>query len=156
MVYYKQGIGPVREAGVMLSQVTLKISSNLFTRAKQLAQGQSEQSAAELVDVLDQILASAEHAEVDFDLQDDWAEDDSALQREMQAYIALHPQLKKTHYGKHVAIYEGRLIDSDDDYDALTRRIDANYPDRFVWISTVEDEPIKTLVFRSPRLEQVG
>lgn len=139
----------------MLSQVTLKISSNLFTRAKELAHGQSELSTAELVDVLDQILASAELEEIEFDLQDDEAEDDSALNREMQAYIALHPQLQKTHYGKHVAIYEGRLIDSDDDYDALTRRIDDKYPDQFVWISTVEDEPIKTLVFRSPRLEPV-
>ncbi|MEZ4663878.1 MAG: hypothetical protein R2911_40615 [Caldilineaceae bacterium] len=140
----------------MLSQVTLKISSSLFTRAKQLAQGQSEQSAAELVDVLDQILAAAEHGEIELDQQDDEAEDDTALQREMQAYIAMHPQLKKTHYGKHVAIYESRLIDSDGDYDALTRRIDDKYPDQFVWISTVEDEPIKTIVFRSPRLEPVA
>lgn len=140
----------------MLSQVTLKIPSKLFTRAKQLTQPQSAKSAAELVDVLAQILASVELVEPGIAAEDDGMEDDAALAREMQAYIAMHPLLKQTHFGKHVAIYEGKLIDSDDDYDTLTRRIDAHYPDQFVWVSTVEEEPIKTLVFRSPRLEQVG
>jgi hypothetical protein len=139
----------------MVSQVTLRIPRNLFTRAKQLTQSQSEKSTDELINVLDQILASVESIETDVDT-DDGLEADPALKREMQAFIAMHPSLKKTHFGKHVAIYQGRLIDSDDDYNALTRRIDARYPDRFVWISTVEDEPIKTLVFRSPRIEQVG
>ncbi len=141
----------------MLSQVTLKIPSNLFTRAKQLTQQQSAKSAAELVDVLDQILASVEPVDVEIAAADnDDMEDDAALAREMQAYITMHPLLKQTHFGKHVAIYEGKLIDSDDDYDTLTRRIDDHYPDQFVWVSTVEEEPIKTLLFRSPRLEQVG
>lgn len=139
----------------MLSQVTLKIPSNLFTRAKQLTQRQSSKSTDELVDVLDQILAAAELAEAEMVEDEEGVADDPALLREMQAYIALHPLLKKTHWGKHVAIYEGRLIDADDDYDRLTRRIDTQYPDQFVWISTVEEEPIKTLFFRSPRLEQV-
>lgn len=139
----------------MLAQVTLKISGNLFTRAKQLTQVRKQKATDELVDLLDQILASAEHDEAEME-EEPWVDDDPALAREMQAYIAMHPTLKKTHFGKHVAIYEGRLIDSDPDYDTLTRRIDAQYPDQFVWVSTVEEEPIKTFVFRSPRLEQVG
>ncbi len=139
----------------MLSQVTLKIPNTLFTRAKQLTQRQNSKSTDELVDVLDQILAAAELAETEMVEDEDGVEDDPALLREMQAYIAMHPLLKKTHWGKHVAIYEGRLIDTDDDYETLTRRIDTQYPDQFVWISTVEEEPIKTLFFRSLRLEQV-
>lgn len=138
----------------MLSQVTLKISGNLFTRAKQLTQLRKQKSPDELVDLLDQILASAEQSEAE--IEEDWIENDPALQREMQAYIAMHPKLKKTHLGQHVAIYEGRLIDFDQDYDTLTRRIDTQYPEQFVWVSTVEEEPIKTFVFRSPRLEQAG
>jgi hypothetical protein len=138
----------------MSSQVTLIIPDSLFTRAKQLTQVRKEKSADELVDLLDQILASVEHSEAEID-EEAWVEEDPAVEREMQAYIAMHPVLKKTHFGKHVAIYEGRLIDSDDDYDTLTRRIDAQYPERFVWASTVDEEPIKTFVFRSPRLEQV-
>lgn len=144
----------------MLSQVTLRIPGNLFTRAKQLTQVRKEKSKEkstdELVDLLDQILASAENCEEEIKDEEDWAEKDPAFDREMQAYIAMHPLLKKTHFGKHVAIYEGRLIDVDVDYDTLTRRIDAQYPDQFVWVSTVEEYPVKTFVFRSPRLEQVG
>ena len=98
----------------MLSQVTLRISGNLFTRAKQLTQVRKENARDELVDLLDQILASAEQSEAE--IEEDWVENDAALQREMQAYIAMHPMLKQTHFGQHVAIYEGRLIDADRDY----------------------------------------
>jgi hypothetical protein len=139
----------------MVSEVTLKIPRNLFARAKQLTQDQSEKSPDELLEVLNRILASVESNE-SVATEEYGVEDDPALRREMQAYIAMHPMLKKTHFGKHVAIFQAKLIDSDDDYEALTRRIDARYPDQFVWISTVEEEPIQTLVFRSPRLEQVG
>lgn len=138
----------------MLSDVTLKIPRNLFARAKQLTQEQSERSPDELIEVLDRILALAESIESATGEEEYATEDDPALQREMQAYIALHPMLKKTHLGKHVAIFQAKLIDADDDYESLTRRIDARYPDQFVWVSTVEEEPIQTLVFRSPRLEQ--
>lgn len=138
-----------------MSQVKLIIPDKIYARAKQLTQVRKEKSADELVELLEQILASAEQSEVEVD-EEDWAEEDPAVAREMQAYIAMHPLLKKTHLGKHIAIYESRLIDSDVDYDRLTRRIDDHYPDRFVWISTVEEESIQTFVFRSPRLEEVG
>lgn len=105
----------------MLSQVTLKIPNNLFMRAKQLTQGQSKQSTTELVAVLDQILASAEDDVAGIEEANDLTEQDPVLAHEMQAYITLHPMLKKTHLGKHVAIYQGRLVDIDDDYDTLTR-----------------------------------
>lgn len=72
---------------------------------------------------------------------------------EMQAYIALHPMLKEKYFGQYVALYQGKLIDHDPDHEALYTRIDAQYPDEFVWISPVEEEAIPTLVFRSPRLE---
>lgn len=134
----------------MSKDVALSIPDDLFVRAKQFAKVGKEKSADELVDLLEEILASAEPLEIDV------SEEDPAVAREMQAYIAMHPLLKKTHFGKHVAIYDGRLIDSDTDYEKLTRRIDAQYPNRFVWVSTVEKEPIQTFVFRSPRLEEVG
>jgi hypothetical protein len=52
-----------------------------------------------------------------------------------------------------VAIYNGRLIDEDEEYGALFERIDARYPDRFVWMTQVKDEPIETLFVRSFRFE---
>ncbi len=80
------------------------------------------------------------------------ADEEAAVEREMQAYIALHPRLKEKYLGQHVAIYDGKLIDVDEDYGALYQRIDAQYPDEFVWLATVEEEAMPTLIFRSPRL----
>ena len=114
----------------MSSKVTLVIPGNLFARAQYLTQVRKEKSADELVDLLEQILASIEHREAD--IEEEWTDEDPAVEREMQAYIAMHDRLKKTNFGKHVAIYKGRLIDSDVDYDTLTRRIDAQYPNEFV------------------------
>ncbi len=71
-------------------------------------------------------------------------EEDAAVDREMQAYIALHPALKEAHYGRHVAIHGGELVDVDDDFAALYRRIDARYPHQYVWLARVEDEPLPT------------
>ncbi len=72
--------------------------------------------------------------------------------REMEAYIALHPALKANYMGQHVAILDGQLIDHDSDPAALYERIAARYPDRFVWLTAVEEEPLATVKFRSPRI----
>lgn len=133
----------------MLAQITMTVPEPLFTRTKQLVDLHKAEIGDELAQLLAQMLASA-------DLNGPGVDEDPAVEREMQAYIALHPLLKKSHSGKHVAIYQGKLIDEDEDYDALTRRIDTQYPDHFVWVTTVEEEPIKTYFFRSPRVEPVG
>lgn len=79
-----------------------------------------------------------------------FAESDAAVERERNAYIALHPLLKEKFLGKHVAIHQGQLIDSDNDDDALYARIDATYPDLFVWLDTVTEEPLEVITLRSP------
>lgn len=75
--------------------------------------------------------------------------------REELAYIKLYPQLQEEFAGQYVAIYQGELIDHDTDYGALLERIDARYPDEFVWLTPVIDTPIQTIHLRSPRLERV-
>ena len=82
---------------------------------------------------------------------EDWTTPDPAVDREEAAYIAMHPKLKETHFGKHVAIYGGKLIDEDSNRNALYDRIDAQYPDQFVWMTEVKDEPIDAVYMRSPR-----
>jgi len=74
------------------------------------------------------------------------------VMREMEAYITLHPALKAAYMGQHVAILDGQLIDHDSDPAALYERIAARYPDRFVWLTAVEEKPLATLRFRSPRI----
>ncbi len=76
---------------------------------------------------------------------------DPRVEREKAAYLRLYPQLKTQYAGQYVAIYNGQLVDHDVDYGALFERIDDRYPDTFVWLTRVEDEPIGTITFRSPR-----
>lgn len=126
----------------MVEQVTISIPQTLYRRARELALARNQPVDAVLAEVLDEALPPDVAPEVDA----------VAVEREMQAYIALHPMLKQKYLGQHVAIYGGQLIDVDADYGALYTRIDAQYPDTFVWLATVEEEPIRTLVFRSPRI----
>ncbi|MCB9431257.1 MAG: hypothetical protein H6668_04650 [Ardenticatenaceae bacterium] len=79
------------------------------------------------------------------------SEEDARLEAEKQAYLHLYPQLKEQFWGKHVAIYQGQLVDHDTDYAALFERIDDRFPDEFVWLTQVADKPMETISFRSPR-----
>jgi hypothetical protein len=135
----------------MTVTVTLKLDDAIWQRASHLAQQQQQAVADVLVEWLAETLpapANGEAAPAGDSI-------DAAVAREMQTYIALHPQIKAQYRGAYVAILDGKLIDHDADYDALFDRIDARYPDIFVWLTQVEDEPIKTLVFRSPRIESL-
>lgn len=76
---------------------------------------------------------------------------DPHIEREKAAYLRLYPQLKAQYAGQYVAIYNGQLVDHDADYGALFERIDDRYPDTFVWLTRVGDEPMGTIRFRSPR-----
>lgn len=131
----------------MSAQVSITLSAALSGRVRQLAQQHQEEIVVLVERVLDEALPTPVNEAMRFDL----SEPDKQAEAEMQAYVAMHPSLKATHYGKHVAILNGKLVDSDDDFDALFDRVDATYPDRFVWMSKVGDEPIETFTVRSPR-----
>ena len=74
------------------------------------------------------------------------------MAQEKAAYLRLYPELKTQYAGQYVAIHDGQLVDHDTDYGALFERIDDRFPDRFVWLTRVEDEPIGTVTIRSPRV----
>lgn len=123
----------------MTAQITLNLSDPLLKRVRSLARWRERDLAEAITEYLDSHLP-----ETDFD-------EEPTL--EMKTFIAMYPMLKEKYFGQYVAIYQGKLIDHDTDRKALYLRIDEKYPDEFVWISPVEEEPIPTLVFRSPRLE---
>ena len=75
------------------------------------------------------------------------SESDEIATPEMKTYIALHLILKQKYFGQYVAIYQGKLIGHDRERETLYRRIDAQYPDKFVWISRVEEDAISTRAF---------
>lgn len=82
----------------------------------------------------------------------DWSEPDTAVDQEEQAFLRLHPQLVQQYLDQYVAIQNGQLIDRDQNLGNLVKRVDAAYPDDFVWVSKVEPEPLPPLRVRSPRL----
>lgn len=107
-------------------------------------------SLKEKEEVQIQIIVPDNSANVDYN--SDLSEPNDALDREMQAYIAMHPQLKEKFFGQHVAIFQEELIDHDENYDNLIERVREKYPTETVWISTVSDDAIRTVHMRSPRL----
>ena len=124
----------------MSDYVTVSIPESLYRRARALARARQRPLDAVIAEVFEQGLPA--------ELVED---DDPAVRREMQAYLSLHPDLKATHLGQYVAILDGQLIDNDQDMATLYGRIYDRYPDRFVWLTLVEDDPLPTLHFRSPR-----
>lgn len=131
----------------MATPITITFSGELAEKIYQLASIRQQNITALFETLVDQAWPDKDEPT---DVQ---AESDEEVTPEMQAYIALHPMLKEKYLGQYVAIYRGKLIDHDSDHEALYRRIDAQYPDEFVWISPVEEEAIPTLTFRSPRIE---
>ena len=144
----------VSRVQTMTAQVILELPKELYDRVQRLAHDRQQPIPELIADVLDlveengfvdEFSSTALSGDVD-----DWSEPDEAVEREMQAYLAMAPQLKKQFLGKYVAIHGGKLIDIDDNFEALYERIDAKFPDQFVWLTSVEEEAIPTIVVRSP------
>jgi len=134
----------------MSAEVSITLSKALSARVRQFAQQQQEEIVAVVERLLNEALSES--------LATDWldlSEPDADADTEMQAYLVMHPWLKEHYLGKHVAIYHGELVDVDEDFDALFDRIAQAYPNQFVWISKVGNEPIETFTVRSPRFTAV-
>ncbi len=141
----------------MTMKITLNLDETVYERAKLLARQQRQDVAKALARWLEETLPEAESSNTPTSGDRiDRADEDAAMEREMQAYIALHPQLLQEYKHQFVAIHGGRLVDHDVDFEALFLRVEAAYPDEFVWLTEVEDQPIGELYFRSPRLSKNG
>jgi len=79
----------------------------------------------------------------------------AAMVREAEAYQRLHPDLVKHWLGHYVAIYQGQVVDQDQDEEALLERRRCNYAGKVVLIRRVETEAEPELVLRSPRFARV-
>lgn len=134
-----------------MSTSTITVSGEVAKRLQQLAQLRQQNVETLLDALLDQAWPQQGNRLANSSASNDAIED--VATPEMQTFIALHPILKEQYFGQYVAIYQGKLVDHDASHEALYRRIDAQYPNEFVWISPVEEEAIPTLSFRSPRLE---
>jgi len=83
-----------------------------------------------------------------------WEVRERKIDREMEAYRAMHAELKRRFLGEYVAIHNGKLIDHDTDRRALSRRVRQKYGNVAVLITPVEDKPERELLMLSPRFER--
>ncbi len=127
----------------MGTEILLTIPDDLYRRAQRVAKAQQQEVTSLLVEALAESSILA-----DFD----YAQEDENVEREMQAYQAMHAELWDKYPGQYVAIQGGNLVDRDTDPTALSLRINEKYPDVFVWIGKVEERPIRVLQMPSFRL----
>ena len=127
-----------------IKEVPISSPHSLYIRAQNLARQQNRSVNEMLIAVLDESLP-----QVDGSVKND---EERKIDREMNAYIKMHPKLKEKYLGQHIAIHNEQLIDVDEDYGNLLSRIRLRFPDEFIWLATVERDAMPTVHFRSPRL----
>lgn len=131
----------------MVTKVSVNIPDNLYQRTQRFAH-RHQQETDEVISALIEEGLAAREAD---DKSPNAPEPDSAVARERQAYIAMHPQLKQEYLGKYVAVYHGELIDYDDDPAVLRERTSKKYPGEFILLTRVGSESMRTIDIRSPR-----
>lgn len=132
----------------MATKVTVELPDNIYQRAQEFARLHQQKVEEAIPALIEQGLAAGgTEAEII-----DRTKPNPVVQRERDAYFKLHPQLKEQYLGKYVAIYQGKMIDHDDEPAALFGRVQKQHPNEFVLVTQVHQEPIRTIVVRSPRI----
>ncbi|MCB0187613.1 MAG: hypothetical protein KDE31_25265 [Caldilineaceae bacterium] len=132
----------------MATKVSVNLPDKLYQRTQRFARLHQQDTDAAISMLIERALAAEDTADEIVDSP----EPDDAVARERNAYHAMHAMLKEQYLGKYVAIYQGKLIDLDDDPATLVGRTDKEYPGEFVLITRVGVEPMRTIQIRSPRL----
>lgn len=125
----------------MEAQITIQIPQAVYRKAERLAHRRHQP----LTDVLNEAIDLAEAA---FTQQ---THEEQQMDREEAAYEAMRNVLVASHLNEFVAIYQGKLIDSDPSEQALLIRLDQAYPNEVILMRQVTLEPEPDLYFRSPR-----
>ena len=129
----------------MTQNITIPLSDHAYRRIKRWAETRQQDMGDAIAEYLVENLPHNDALVIPS------AREDSKVEQEKTAYLQLYPRLKMQYPGQYVAIHNGRLVDHDTDYGSLFERIDDQYPDTFVWLTQVRDEPMRTIVVRSPR-----
>ena len=137
----------------MSAQVTLTLPDKVYERVKSLARLRQQDIAKTISEHLEATLPISKAPPAVVATREQQYQE---LDREMAAYIQLHPQLKQSHWGRYVAVYQGQLIDDDADFGTLVERVRSKLPTQIVLMTQVGDEPIRTFVRRSPRFLHNG
>lgn len=124
----------------MATQVTLTVPDTTYQQAKQLAQITSRNVEEVLTEP---ILFAFPSFYMD--------EEMIAMQREENAFDEMREELLANYLDQYVAVYQGVVVDHDNDQIALLGRLDEQYPDDVVLMRQVTPHPRRTLRMRSPR-----
>lgn len=124
----------------MKKQITLTVPEAIYDQATSIADATHQPLDKVFEEALEQVFSP-------FPLHEKHQE----MAQEVEAYKALHPQLVKSYLGKFVALFQGKLIDHDEDVVVLSQRINEKLPDEVVLIRRVEPEAERILNMRSPR-----
>lgn len=108
----------------------LVIPSNLMERARRLARQQERQIHDVVADALQRGLPLLEETSISADQE-----------QEFEAFKQMYPLWRGKFAGEYVAVYGEQLIDHDPALEKLLERIDTLYPDEFVLIRPIHDEP---------------
>ncbi len=125
----------------MEAQITIQIPQTVYRKAERLAHRRHQP----LTDVLNEAIDLAEAA---FAQQ---THEEQQMECEEVAYESMSDELIASHLHNYVAIYQGKLIDSDPSEQELLIRLDQAYPNEVVLMRQVTLEAEPELYFRSPR-----
>ena len=78
--------------------------------------------------------------------------EEAKIEAEKRQFLAQHSQLKQTYLGQFIAMRDGQVVDHDQDFETLHRRIRQKYGREAILIRQVEPEPDRPLIMRSPRI----
>lgn len=77
--------------------------------------------------------------------------EETKIEAEKQHFLRQHSLLKKNYLGRFIALHHGQIVDHDQDFETLHRRIRQKYGREAILMRRVEEEPDRPLVWRSPR-----
>ncbi|NBD36616.1 MAG: hypothetical protein GVY30_11545 [Chloroflexi bacterium] len=75
------------------------------------------------------------------------------MQREIEAFVAMHSKLREQYPDAYVAVHQGNVVDHDTNELELYKRIEEKYPHDVVLLRQVLPEAEKVYTFRSPKVE---
>jgi hypothetical protein len=124
----------------MSTQILLDLPDDVYGRIKKLAIHREQ-------DVSDILLETIKRSFLPFP-RDPQRE---TMEREVEAYQAMHPELIRKYRGEYVAIHEGRVVAHDSDPVALLQRIRSQFPNQIVLRRKVEANARPEIQIRRPR-----
>ncbi|HNB54994.1 MAG TPA: hypothetical protein PK530_23795 [Anaerolineales bacterium] len=134
----------------MTMYVKVPLSEKTYRRVKKWADTRHQDVAETIAEHLEQPLPLAEE---DFAEKFPQTDSDENVEKERNAFLALHPDLLQNYPDEFVAIQGEQLVDHDANKSALYARINQLYPEQFVLVRRVIAEPEPTYQFHATRLD---